>query len=484
MPDYVCKGRLPEEVYCCEPGGSIDRDSALAQSCGPFFAPTRLMLERAAWQRYWGARLNAPLAGEFAWLRDPAGLAPERSASLASLLRALASMPPAGRADAENALLRVVLDGRGADSVRWFGSRLRVKTYSRHQPGRPQERLGGGAGWLADGTPVWFGGAGTSAGIFRKWGRQLAASLPPGAPAVDAGCVVVDFFARYPVRSLVGPHGPALPGPLHGRHVVSFENGQQLAFRANGSMSMLREGGRIRIRGRFGTNEYVARVLEREANARPRRRQPGPLRWPRAVTSSRTAARRPPASRSPTAVPPSALARIPPARQRWQSPPGPTAWWSKTPPCAITATPRGPVCWPGPMPCARPRPDKASTPSWRRPIRAACSASPGSGALPPPVRERNLARYGPAALGTHLADPAGLRTPAATAAGLRAQWRRALPEQSRNRVFMRPLATREDRITLAHEYLHIALRRHPRGQDETYVEGLARRLLDANLGSF
>ncbi|WP_229425623.1 DUF2300 domain-containing protein [Massilia sp. Se16.2.3] len=130
MPDYVCKGRLPEEVYCCEPGGSIDRDSALAQSCGPFFAPTRLMLERAAWQRYWGARLNAPLAGEFAWLRDPAGLAPERSASLASLLRALASMPPAGRADAENALLRVVLDGRGADSVRWFGSRLRVKTYS------------------------------------------------------------------------------------------------------------------------------------------------------------------------------------------------------------------------------------------------------------------------------------------------------------------------------------------------------------------
>lgn len=54
-------------------------------------------------------------------------------------------------------------------------------------------------------------------------------------------------------------------------------------------------------------------------------------------------------------------------------------------------------------------------------------------------------------------------------------------EQSRNRVFMRPLATREDRITLAHEYLHLALRRHPRGQDEAYVEALARRVLDLNL---
>ena len=54
-------------------------------------------------------------------------------------------------------------------------------------------------------------------------------------------------------------------------------------------------------------------------------------------------------------------------------------------------------------------------------------------------------------------------------------------EQSRNRIFMRPLATREDRITLAHEYLHLGLRRHPRGQDEEYVERLARRLVDLNL---
>ena len=54
-------------------------------------------------------------------------------------------------------------------------------------------------------------------------------------------------------------------------------------------------------------------------------------------------------------------------------------------------------------------------------------------------------------------------------------------EQSRNRIYMRPLSSREDRITLAHEYLHIGLRQHPRGQAADYVEQLARRLVDMNL---
>lgn len=76
---------------------------------------------------------------------------------------------------------------------------------------------------------------------------------------------------------------------------------------------------------------------------------------------------------------------------------------------------------------------------------------------------------------------AGYEAPAASAAGLCPVQRRAVFRQSRNRIFMRPLATREDRITLAHEYLHLGLRRHPRGQDEKYVERLARRLVDLNL---
>ncbi|MDR0441750.1 MAG: DUF2300 domain-containing protein, partial [Candidatus Accumulibacter sp.] len=40
------------------------------------------------------------------------------------------------------------------------------------------------------------------------------------------------------------------------------------------------------------------------------------------------------------------------------------------------------------------------------------------------------------------------------------------------------LRTPEDRVTLAHEYLHLGLRRHPSGHDEALVERWARRLID------
>jgi uncharacterized protein YfaQ (DUF2300 family) len=71
--------------------------------------------------------------------------------------------------------------------------------------------------------------------------------------------------------------------------------------------------------------------------------------------------------------------------------------------------------------------------------------------------------------------PAQLPTVCALAAGA------PYSEQSRNRIFMPPLASREDRITLAHEYAHLGLRHHPRGQDEAFVEQLARRLTDMPL---
>jgi uncharacterized protein YfaQ (DUF2300 family) len=47
----------------------------------------------------------------------------------------------------------------------------------------------------------------------------------------------------------------------------------------------------------------------------------------------------------------------------------------------------------------------------------------------------------------------------------------------RNRLYIHRLATEEDRIALTHEYLHLAFARHPRGQDEQFVEATARRLI-------
>lgn len=483
MPDYRCGGRDPEEVYCCDAGQSIGHDAALAQSCGPFFSPRRLMITATPWRQYWTGRLGAAPAGDFAWLSDPAQLAPARTVRLDSLLRALDSIPAASRADAEAALLRVVLDGRGAGTARWFGSQLRVKTYSWHERRRMDERIGGAAGWLADGTPIWFGGAGGSSNVFEQWAPRLAASLPPVGAADDGGCVVVDYFKRYPIRTVRGERGVAAPGPLNGRYHVQFDNGQNLALRSAGELMLLQEkGGRPQLRGRFGVNEYVARVLDREANANE----------PEAAKALAIAARTYLQQNAVTVAGCQQIADSSATQRVSPSPATPAAlaiarWTDQLIVDGVTV---------------RYHSNQASegTMAWSEAVRQAkqgkhydellAAAYPG-GALSTfgntgarcrrlAQNEDWLARSVPRWQRVLLRE-AGYEAPPQAPLVCALQSGAPYSEQSRNRIYMRPLATREDRITLAHEYLHLGLRRHPRGQDEEYVERLARRLVDLNL---
>ncbi|WP_035054654.1 DUF2300 domain-containing protein [Andreprevotia chitinilytica] len=46
------------------------------------------------------------------------------------------------------------------------------------------------------------------------------------------------------------------------------------------------------------------------------------------------------------------------------------------------------------------------------------------------------------------------------------------------RVYVRPLTSLDAQITLAHEYLHLAFAHHPHGDDEVWVESLARQLVE------
>jgi uncharacterized protein YfaQ (DUF2300 family) len=46
-------------------------------------------------------------------------------------------------------------------------------------------------------------------------------------------------------------------------------------------------------------------------------------------------------------------------------------------------------------------------------------------------------------------------------------------------IRVREWFTHDGRLTLLHEYLHLALRHHPHGQDDDYIERLARRLVDS-----
>ncbi|MDN2713255.1 DUF2300 domain-containing protein [Janthinobacterium sp. SUN118] len=483
MPDYRCGGRDPEEVYCCDAGQSVGHDAALVQSCGLFFSPRRLMIAAAPWRQYWTGRLGSAPAGDFAWLSDPAQLAPGRLVRLDSLLRALGSIPAASRLDAEAALLRVVLDGRGAGTARWFGSQLRVKTYSWHGQRRTEERIGGAAGWLADGTPIWFGGAGGSSNVFEQWAPRLAASLPPVGVADDGGCVVVDYFKRYPIRAVRGERGVAVPGPLNGRYHVQFENGQNLALRSTGELMLLQEkGGRPQLRGRFGVNEYVARVLDREANAGE----------PEAAKALAIAARTYLQQNAVTVAGCQQIADSSATQRVSPSPATPAAlaiarWTDQLIVDGVS------VRYHRDLP-------SENTLAWTEAVRQAkqgkhydellAAAYPG-GALSTvgntgtrcrrlAQNEDWLARSVPRWRRVLLGE-AGYEAPPQAPLVCALQSGAPYSEQSRNRIFMRPLATREDRITLAHEYLHLGLRRHPRGQDEEYVERLARRLVELNL---
>lgn len=486
-PDYRCSGAQPrEEVYCCEAGGSVGRDAALAQSCGLFFAPARLLVERAPWREYWSARLGRAPAGEADWLSDPARLAPERLVSLRSLMAALASVPPASRAEAESALLRVVLGARGANTVGWFGSRLRVKTFSWHERDRPARRLGGASGWLADGTPLWFAGEGSSGAILQAWAARLAAALPAGAAPADAGCVVVDYFARYPIRSVSGSGSggaAAAPGPLHGRHVVRFENGRSLPLYSRGELVLARDGqSPPRLSGRFGVNEYVARVLERE----------GGTAEPEAAKALAVAAR---SFLQQNAVPTEGCQRIADSSATQRVGPSPAgaaaravAEWSDQLVLGgasvryhASAAAPDTMAWSAAMAQARQgwRFDQILAAAYPR----AELTTLAGGALPCARlagAEAWLARELPR-WERLLRAEAGYERPPAPPAVCRLGAGAPYSEQSRNRVFVRGLATREDRITLAHEFLHLGLRNHPRGQDEQLVEQLARRLVDARL---
>jgi len=484
-PDYPCRGSDPEEVYCCDPGGSIARDAALAQSCGLFFAPARLMLSTSAWRTWWTKRLGRTPAGEFAWLADPAKLTPERTVRLDSLLRALASVPPATRMQAEGALLRVVLDGRAAGSARWLGSQLRIKTYSWFTPqGKTARvRLGGGAGWLADGTPVWFGGQGTSSSILQQWAPRLAAALPPVAPAQDNGCVLVDYFTRYPLKSVRSDTGPAAAGPLQGRYQVRFENGQSLALRSSGELVLgQNSSGKPILRGRLGVNEYVARVLDREGGtqepeaakalavaARTYLQQNARVETGCQRIADSSATQRV----SPNPATPAALAIagwtdqliLDGVQVRYHtSKPGPnTLAWT----VAVTQAKQGK------------RYDELLASAYPG---AALAGIGNAGTVCQRLvqNEAWLARTLPRWQRV-LQREAGYETPAQATTVCALRTGAPYSEQSRNRIFMRPLATREDRITLAHEFLHLGLRGHPRGQDEAYVEQLARRLVDIEL---
>ncbi|MDR6446799.1 DUF2300 domain-containing protein [Paraburkholderia sp. 22099] len=474
-PDYTCSGGDPEEAYCCMTGGRIDREHALVQSCGRFFEPARLQLDAADWRKYWTAA-HAP-----AWLRNLHAMTPTQRVPVIDLLAALQAMPARPREAAASTLVSVLTSGRGEGTVSLYGSVLRAKTWTMPDPARPGASIGGAAGWLVDGTPVWLGGPGGSA-------RVLAAAAPRIAPLLtqvtvpdDGACVLVDFFSRYPIREVLGDRGPAAApeGPLRGEFRVGFVNGNWARVQSRGELRLDRSAtGAPQIVGRFGMNDYVARVVEREGDtSEPEAAKAlavaartyvvqhgshdhGCLRIDDSSGTQRVLPRAPGAAarRAADLTDALVLTGVPVQYHHDKAAAGQMSW------LAAKASAQGGLTFDAIL--ARTWPQATLT-AFQSPLSGDCIAVAGA--------QQWLRRNAPL-WARRMDGAAGYETPDLPAV-CAVREGRPYADAQRNRVYVYRLQTEEDRIALAHEYVHLAFQHHPRGVDETFVERTARTLI-------
>lgn len=483
-PAYVCaaKNAAPseEERYCCEPGVSVARGPALARSCAPYFAPARLGLDSKRWQAHWRPLSTAP------WLLDFKRLQPETEVPLAELLDVLAKMPPQARTEARTALLETGFEGYGREAWGRLGTGMRYKTYSWHRP--DGSAFGGAAGWLADGTPFWFGARGSSRSTLTTWATQLAATLPEprwnrienGQHADDASCVDVDFFSRYPLRAVLPKTGstPVKPGSLNGRYRLQFSNGNWLSIQARDLTLSADANQAPNISGRFGINDYVARVIDREGSAKPAQ----------AARALAIAAR---SYLVQNAHFEGGCWRIADASRTQRVSPNPpsdgalaAAWFTDE--IVLTGAPvqyhsetagRNRLAWREAVARAAEGWDFERILSTSYPQATIATLNGRVECTRLDAAETWLA-HAAAGWKARLRSEAGfeaLDTPPKVCALADGH---PYSDQRRLRIYARGWRSLDERITLAHEYLHLAFRFHPRGADEDYIERLARRLIE------
>ncbi|WP_285373989.1 DUF2300 domain-containing protein [Pseudomonas sp. lyk4-TYG-107] len=464
-PAYECRGQSKEEVYCCSAGGRIERDQALVKSCGLYFEPARLGIAAADWRTYWQVR-QAP-----SWLLDLPGVQPATRVSVTDLLKVLSVLP--AQEQMRRVLLDVVLNAADGNVVGDLGGRLRVKTWSWLGDQDPQSRQGGFAGWTADGSPIWASGRGTSQMVLRHYGQALATVLPSSWPAEAGRCVEVGLFSRYPVSRVLAGDRVVSSGPLQGDYRVEFANGNSLDIHSAGELFLLNG----KLVARLDREEYVARVLEREA-------KPEPAEAAKALAVAIRTYLLQNATRNGDCL------SIDDSSNRQRVAPRPAS-----------AESRNIAAWTADLVLAgstvtyhsdQPGPDKLA---WQQAVEQANAGQRYDAILLHAYPRASLSRWDnpvascealPAAQDWLQKQRRGWRptlesetgyNEVSTFAVCKLAFGRPFVDRERQRIYVRGVLTLQDRLDLTHEYLHLAFEAHPNGQDETYIEGLARHLL-------
>lgn len=486
-PDYVCRGSVRDEVYCCDAGRRVARGTALWRSCGLYFEPARIG---------WAGRAPGPtlqaLPARLQALQRPQGLQSRQTVPLGAWLQWLADWAPATQQAARDDLLAYWTEGPGRPRVSAAGSRLRVKTFTLEREGDPGARWGGASGWLSDGRPVWMAARGSSKAVLPDWaGRALqhidrSEARGPARGSLATPCVAVRYFARYPVARLLTATGTAVPVPAEpvrlaaGRYRAVFDPGNGLDIASEGELRWQRVGSgpRGQITAHLALDDYVARVVDREGRA------------------DRPAAARALAIAARTYVLAQGEARggclqidDSSARQRVAPrPPTPAAREAADDTQDLTLDGSE-----GRYHHTDGRPDVLA---WTDAVRM---DRDGAG-----FAEILQSAYPSASLRTLQGREGAACAPLAGAqAWLTAQlprWRRALQgepgflavtpvqvcrlqmglphtQAHSRRIYVRGTRSLDERLTLAHEYLHLAFAGHPRGTEEAFIEQHARMLL-------
>jgi uncharacterized protein YfaQ (DUF2300 family) len=486
-PAYQCgahnASNMEEQEYCCKPGESVSRDQALARSCGAYFEPRRLGINAEAWRAFW--RQRAP--EQAPWLLDLPALQPQAQIGVQSLLGSLQSFPLQARQAARQALAEVTLSGYARGALAHLGSGPRMKTFTWRRGDRPDTYFGGAAGWLADGTPFWFGATGSSKSALTHHAAWIAGNLPDvrTAPPAEQACVVVDFFARYPISAVHDSRGQALNGAarLNGAYVVTFQNGTRLPIRAEGELE-LRFDARPAIQGRFALEDYVARVIDREGDAGVTHAaralavlarshllqnaafESGCYRSADSSNTQRVSPRAPSPAALHAAQFTAGLVLSGAAAQyhRDRAAPGRLAWKR-----AVEQAQSGATF------------DLLLAQSFPGASFATLSGLEECRRLD--AAERWLAAASTEWKRTLLAEP-GFEPLDGAPAVCALNYGNPYSDQRRLRIYARDWRSVNDQLTLAHEYLHLAFRFHPRGFDEAFIEQTARRLVQPRSGSW
>jgi uncharacterized protein YfaQ (DUF2300 family) len=251
---YTCRGQSSEEIFCCEKGKSVDLVSALAQSCGPFYQEKLQAIGSAQWKRFWKDQ-----GITYSWL-DKRNLVPGKEILVEEILSSLASIAKfKSFTQLKENLFEVVSRGTLEGELGTLGTNLFIKTWTWEKTN--DDFIGGFAGWTRDGLPVWAMGKGSSKEVVKSQGEKIFKVLPASVKA-EGPVVQVNFFKRYPVKRVISlPDGKVIySGRLNGDYQIDFDH-TSLKIHCDGQLELSADK---KITGKFSTDEYVARVLERE----------------------------------------------------------------------------------------------------------------------------------------------------------------------------------------------------------------------------